>query len=202
MIGRQPLDLGEGVDDDPADAELAPPARARPRSCCCRGSRSAPDRSRPARRRSAHRPSRRRGRAPPRRPSGRSSCRGTPCPRSRRRTPRTRRGTPGPGPGSRASSRTYAGEPCSATRSARATPPTVSRPSTFWAVVDQRCRTSCVGVGRLAQPGRPLEGARCVRPAGFVGHAVTSARARRRRAGRGRWRRPCASPRRARGGPG
>ena len=58
---RQPVDLDEGVDDDPADADLDRAAQLGGASCCCRGSRSGPGRSPPARRPSARRPSRRRG---------------------------------------------------------------------------------------------------------------------------------------------
>ena len=69
----EPVDLVEGVDDDPADARPRARGAARRPTCCCRGSRSAAGRSRPAARRSARRRSRRRGRVPPRRPSGRPS---------------------------------------------------------------------------------------------------------------------------------
>ena len=61
----QPVDLVERVDDDPPDAGVHRPAPAPRRTCCCRGSRSAPAACRrpappPARRRC-----RRRGTGPP-----------------------------------------------------------------------------------------------------------------------------------------
>ncbi len=54
------------------------------------------------------------------------------------------------------SSRTYAGLPCSATRSGRLTPPTLSTPSSLAAVDDQRIGTSELGsAGSRSQCGPP-----------------------------------------------
>ena len=169
----EPVDLVEGVDDDPADARPRRRGAARRSSCCCRGSRSGPGRSRPAARRSARRPSTRRGRAPPRRPSGPPSCTGTPCRRRRRRSRRTPRGTPAARARKSASSRTYAGEPCSATRSRRSTPPTSSAPASFLrAVEDHSSGTSALtSAGARSQDG-PRSAAVGVRPAGLVGDGI------------------------------
>ena len=137
-------------------------------SCCCRGSRSGPGRSRPAARRSARRPSRRRGRAPPRRPSARPRCRGTPCRRRRRRTPRTRRGRRGRGPGSRPRRGRTPG--CCARRPGRAPPGRRRRssPSTLCAVCDHRCGTRALGsAGSRSQDGPRMAPGACAQPASW-----------------------------------
>ena len=128
---------------------------SRQRSCCCRGSRSGPGRSRPAARRSARRRSRRRGRGPPRRPSARPSCRGTPCRRRRRRTPRTRRGSPGPGPEVGLVEDVRRGAVLGDQVGERDARRRSARPSTLWAVGRPQVRDQGVGVGGLAQPGGP-----------------------------------------------
>ena len=96
----EPLDLVEGVQDHPADAERdralelgdalvvaveADPRHVEPGPLGDRELAAGADVE---------------ARAPPRPPSARSRCRGRPCPRRRRRSRRTPRGTPGPGPGS------------------------------------------------------------------------------------------------------
>ena len=168
----------------------------------------APSGSRPARRRSARRRSRRRGAGPPRPASGRWSWRGTPCRRRRRRTPRTRRAKARARSRKSRSSRTYAGLPCSATRSGSATPPTLEHAVVLARGRRPQDRDQRVGVAGLTQPVRTARTAwlrapsACAQPDGWeVGTTVTSARARRRRAGRGRWRARCGSRPPARGAP-
>ena len=170
----------EGVDDDPADADLERRGAARRRSCCCRGSRSAPGRSRPAAA-TASSPAGAdvEAAAPPRRPSGPRRCTGTPCPRSRRRTPanasrkargprgRGSRPRPGRTPGSRARRRGRA----------TSTPPTLER-----AVVlrgrrrGPQLRHQRVDVGGLPQPGRAADRPpRAAQPASCARIGATSA---------------------------
>ena len=91
-----------------------------------------------------------------------------------------------------------------ATSSGSGTPPTLRTPSAFVRRPRPEERDERVGVGRLTQPVRPAQravargpsrtGVRWARP-------ITSARGRRRRAGRARWRAPCGRTARARAAP-
>ena len=132
-------------------------------------------------------------------------CTGTPCRRRRRRTPaNASRKRAARRARKSASSRTYAGEPCSATSSRSVTPPTSSTPSSSLRAVERpQLRHQRVGVGGLRAARQGRAGARRRAPSRLRGRAprLTSARGRRRRAGRGRWRARCGWRRPAAAGP-
>ena len=152
-----PVDLGQRVDDDPADPGAAAPGRSRRPTCCCRAGRSARAERRRAARPRARRPSRCPGAGRRPRSSGRPRCTGTPCPRSTRRrrrpgrrTPsRTRRGRRPPGPGSRPRpARTPA---CRTARPGRARPP--RRPRARRPRCAAPCRAHSCGSSSLTSAG-------------------------------------------------
>ena len=144
--GAEPVDLGEGVDDDPADPGVERLGQLGDALVVAVQTRPGPCRSPPAAQPRARRRCRRRCRVPPRSPNGRPRCRGTTCRRSRRpsrRTPRRRRG-PGPAgrprpartPGYRRSlPARWRGRP---PRSGRRPHPCARRRSTAWAAARSR----------------------------------------------------------------